>query len=253
MKPVRKVRRFLAEIDHNSASSTKTVWSSLMGWNLLLSIVLGFPCALLLDRLVVREFAISTATGRLFRQSDDKLAGVAMDLDSTAIGWQQLRPYGEFKVTLKSVSNGWPAASHDSPRTVQTEVIVIDPRKESPDLERDAILKTLRTDGRTKGSNDRQTIVSTLERSNDKPHFIVWAFVFNSLVSAPVLYAIGSLVIGFFWVIAMLLEQRSKLIRRTRLSRGLCPRCCHSVEGNMWSGRCPECGEKLYPEPGSRQ
>lgn len=246
MRPVRKIRRVLAEIEHNSARSTRTVWSTLMGWNLFLSVPLAIPCALLLDGIVTRQIEIATATGRLFRQDDGSLSGVGMELGSSVVGWQQLRPYGEYSVTLETVARGWPAASHDSQPMARVEVSVIDPTPESREKHRAAVAWVLRNDPRTKGSADRKAMLVSLESPERGPTIVWWALAFNTLVCMPVLYAIGSLLVGVAWVCTSLVQQQVKAVRRARRRKGLCPRCSHRVDGNLWSGHCPECGEPLY-------
>ena len=76
---------------------------------------------------------------------------------------------------------------------------------------------------------------------------ILWGHLaFNSLIYWPIVYLAMGALIGMAWVVAAINEHRVKAIRKTLRAKGLCPRCKPRVDGNLWSARCPECGEPLY-------
>lgn len=219
-----------------------------MSWNLGVSLVFAIPCAIAADRIIERRSTVASLTGRLFVDDLGRLDGYCLETAAPIQGWAQSRPWADFKIVVSEVAWGWPSASRSDPDFVGLNLTRFDDGQ--PDL-RDlaALRQVVARSSRNREAAVRTAIDARLQLGTQRSPVptLRWGHLaFNALIFWPCVNAAVAAFIGIAWVIAALNEQRVKAIRKSLRAKGLCPRCKHYVDGNLWSARCPECGEPLY-------
>ena len=220
-----------------------------MGWTFLLALVAGLPCALLADSFIHRATTVVVIDGRLFVNDRGQLDGFALHGTGTPEGWEQARPYGEFAVTVTNDAWGWPSASREDPAATQLSVKRFDALGANVGREREAIRRVVDRALMLRVDIDRRLVLASFDAATGtrkQPPLELIHLAFNTLIAWPILYAIGSAVIFMAWVAHGLRAHAQTTHRRSLRARGLCPACRHRVDGNLWSAKCPECGEPLY-------
>ncbi|MSR29594.1 MAG: zinc ribbon domain-containing protein [Phycisphaerales bacterium] len=242
--------RSLRRIDYHSARTERNPWTRAMAWNLLLSLVAGIPGALATDWLVVRSTPIMTISGRLFVDDRGQLDGFALDSPLRMVGWEQARPYGEFSLSVQSMAWGWPSVSHELLASATLSITRFDgAASDGSGRDRAVVASIVERCMRPRAEVDRSLVLSAMNRADDgraRGPLRLGSLLFNALVEWPIIYGAGAAGIWLVWVGAALAQVARTLRRRRLRARGRCPRCGHQVDGNLWSARCPECGEPLY-------
>ena len=250
MNPFRRIRRKLRDIEYHSARSVRNPWRRAMGWNLGLSLLAGIACALDADRLIERSTELDCLRGRLFVGDGGRLDGYCFNPTGAApSGWGQAKPYAEFVVTIGTSAWGWPSASRERAVTAAIELDRFDGVTPPTESDFAAVRSVLGRTTRGPWTEHRAIVLAAYDAARvdtAPPTLRVGHLLFNALVYWPIVYAVFSAAIGLTWVIVSLDALRRKASRKALRSRGLCPKCRHRVDGNLWSARCPECGEPLY-------
>lgn len=250
MNFLQRTRRWLQDIEYYSATRRQNRWDRLMSRSLIWSLGVGFLAALLLNWTVVRRDQAGSLLGKLYYTDDEKLVAEPTNPDPQSQAWKGVRLYATFTAIAETASWGWPAASRVSEGGVRFETSRVGEWSAYEFEERNAMIHALEVEAvraaRLQVTGQLNTRVLGLLRVEPRVSYQWWGLIFNAFACWPILYGIAALGIVVARAASLLLRERTSQIRQSRRARGLCPHCSHSVEGNIGSLRCPECGEVLF-------
>lgn len=243
-------RRKLRLIGYYSASREETIWTRLGDVALVLSLLLAFPAAWMMDTQVRRATPSLMLVGLVrYDASGELIATVMNEEESLVVPAEGGVYWGSFRLTSREEERGWP---------LMTSTVFLEPEFVLTRAGRQEIAAPITDEDR---AQLRDAVLAGIERRNEptftriaeqwqsggvrvEQHLFAWVggtalWWISLFVTFSVL-----LVVCRFATIFLTNNRRAK--ERMLQAEGKCARCGYDLRGLEFSDRCPECGGLLW-------
>jgi hypothetical protein len=242
------LRRRLRFIRYHSATRTVTGWTRAMEWALVLSLVLAFPAAWMMDRLISRPADELALQGRLAAREGGQVEATILDDRGSNVSWRDGAPLGTFTIDLGSRAHGWPRITsvREQPPTISVDLFSDAPLQGSlrqAEGEDERIMQAIHV------AVERGQPPEVIERfrvAQTSVEWNPWSFLAGALLLWVMLYFLAAAVIQSARFAALYARHRRQARAAEMASRGLCPSCGYETRGTEFRDRCPECGELVW-------
>ncbi len=258
--PIRRIRRWLTDIERHSATRPGGPWRRATEYALVASLPVAVTLSVFLDDLGVtvdRDRSVRFRVG--LPTADAAPTATRIQPEYEHRPWAMTVPLGTVVVERRVVRKGWPFASvveKPPPRLLMTPILAPEASVALADAERVAEIEAvtgISTDGVDRavlGTLDDATSLSGLadEIRADRTTSVrswgativaggaIWLLLF---VASAV--AIRGMQLNH-WILGR--ARRRRTIRRLRAGR--CPDCLYDLHTERFPKRCPECGRRIW-------
>ncbi len=243
-------RRKLRVIGYYSASREETIWTRLGDVALILSLLLAFPGAWMMDTQIRRTTPSLTLVGLVRYDAGRQLvATVLNEEESLVIPAESGEYWGSFRLVSHEEERGWP---------LMTSTVILEPEFKLTRAGRQETAAPITAEERER----LKEVVQTAIARRNEPAFTelsehwqsdrvavenhLFAWVGGTALWWITLFVVFSVLLMISRFAAIFLTNNRRARERMLLAEGKCAHCGYDLRGLEFSDRCPECGQLLW-------